>query len=80
MAEWGMENERFGLVADLTDTWTPEQRERFLSSWQDDEPLLQIGRGQKRSYKETGTNDESLVDSNHGQAELMTVQGHLPTR
>ena len=51
MVEWGMENERLGLVADLTDTWTPEQRERFLSNWQDDEPLLQIGRGQKRSYE-----------------------------
>ena len=75
MAEWGMENERLGLVADLTDTWTPEQRERFLSNWQDDESLLQIGRGQKRSYEKTGTNDESLVDSNREQAEEVINDG-----
>ena len=68
IAEWGMENERLGLVADLTDTWTPEQRERFVCNWQDDEPLLQIGQGQKRSYDETGTNDdESWVDTDRGQ-------------
>ena len=28
--EWRIENERLGPVADLSDTWTPEQRERFL--------------------------------------------------
>jgi hypothetical protein len=28
--EWRLENERLGRVPDLTDTWTPEQRERFL--------------------------------------------------
>ena len=66
MAEWGMENERLGLVADLTDTWTPEQRERFVCDWLDDEPLLQIGRGQKRLYEETGTRDESLGESDRG--------------
>ena len=75
MVEWGMENERLGLVADLTDTWTPEQHERFLSNWQDDEPLLQIGRGQKRSYEETGTNDESLIDRNRGQPEEVINDG-----
>ena len=28
VVEWRMENERVGLAADLTDTWTPEQRIR----------------------------------------------------
>jgi hypothetical protein len=28
--EWRIENERLWLVADLSDTWTQEQRERFI--------------------------------------------------
>ena len=28
--EWHIENEQLGLAPDLTDTRTPEQRERFL--------------------------------------------------
>ena len=62
VVEWRMENERVGLAADLTDTWTPEQRERFLLDWNNDEPLLQTGRGEKRSIDElddgAGTSDE----------------------
>ena len=27
--EWRLENEQLGLAPDLTDTWTPEQREAF---------------------------------------------------
>ena len=45
LAEWGMENEQLGLVANISDTWTPEQRERFLFDWQNDEPLFQIDEG-----------------------------------
>ena len=90
VAGWRMENERLGLVADLTDKWTPEQRERFLLDWNNDEPflemmanedfirspeedihqdepLLQVGRGQKRSIDEVnngaGTSDE-VSDNN----------------
>ena len=85
VAEWRIENERLGLVADRTDTWTPEQREMFLLDWNNDEPLLemmanedfirafednihqdepllQVGRGKKRSIDEAndgaGTSDE----------------------
>ena len=44
-------------AANLTDSWTPEQRETFVRDWQNDEPLrqwmnepmAQSGRGQKRS-------------------------------
>ena len=39
VAEWRIENERLGLVADLIDTWTHEQREMFLLDWNNDEPL-----------------------------------------
>ncbi len=46
---WRLENEQFGIVPDFTDTWTPEQRERFLRDWQDDEILI---RGQKRAYED----------------------------
>ena len=47
--EWGIENEQLGLVVNLMDSWTPEQRENFMMDWQDDEPLLQMGHGEKRS-------------------------------
>ena len=41
LLEWGAENERVGLIANLSDSWTPEQRQQFMMDWQDDEPLLQ---------------------------------------
>ena len=67
-AEWGMENEQVGLVANLSDSWTPEQRERFLLDWQNDEPLLEIDRGQKRSYEEMNdVGDEPLLQTGRGQ-------------
>jgi hypothetical protein len=53
--EWRLENERLGIVPDLTDTWTPEQRERFLRDWQDEEIPIH---GQKRSYEEMNSDDE----------------------
>ena len=60
-------NGRLGLAADLTDTWTPEQRERFLLDWNYNEPVLQTGRGEKRSIDEiddgAGTSDE-VSDNN----------------
>ena len=30
LLEWGMENEQQGLTANLSDSWTPEQRRDFL--------------------------------------------------
>ena len=60
-AEWGTENEQLGLVANLSDTWTPEQRERFLLDWQNDVPLFQIDQG---SYEEM--NDEPLLQTGRG--------------
>jgi hypothetical protein len=58
--EWGIENEQLGLVVNLMDSWTPEQRENVMMDWQDDEPLLQMGRGEKRSIDEVndGVTDE----------------------
>jgi hypothetical protein len=56
--EWRLENERLGLVSDLTDTWTPEQRESFLRNWQDEELPMQINRGEKRSYEEMSSDDD----------------------
>ena len=72
-AEWGMENEQVGLVANLSDSWTPEQRERFLFDWQNDEPLLEIDRGQKRSYEEMNdVGDEPLLQTGRGQKRSST--------
>jgi hypothetical protein len=63
--EWRKENEQLGLVADLSDTWTPEQREAFMCDWQNDEPVT--GRGQKRSRDEMnedgGIRDEPLLQA-----------------
>ena len=39
LLEWGAENERVGLTANLSDSWTP--RQQFMMDWQDDGPLLQ---------------------------------------
>jgi hypothetical protein len=39
LLKWGMENERHGLAANLSDLWTSEQRRNFLDEWNDDEPL-----------------------------------------
>ena len=50
--EWRMENERMGLVPDISDTWTPEQREAFLRDWFDDQVVLQTSHGEKRSHEE----------------------------
>ena len=74
LLEWGMENERHGLAANLSDSWTPEQRRNFLDEWNDDEPFrmilneealqhssdkLQSGRGKKRSFDESATDEVS---------------------
>ena len=70
-AEWGMENEQVGLVANLSDSWTPEQRERFLLDWQNDKPLLETDRGQKRSYEEMNdVGDEPLLQTGRGQKKI----------
>ena len=52
IVEWGMENERMGLVPGISDTCTPEQREAFLRDWFDDEVILPANHGEKRSHEE----------------------------
>jgi hypothetical protein len=49
ISQWHLENEQLGLLPDLTDMWTPEQRDNFLGEWQDDEKITQ---GEKRFYDE----------------------------
>ena len=58
--QWRLENEQLGLAPDLTDTWTPVQRQRFLQDWQDDEIMLQPVHGQKRTYEEMAADDDGL--------------------
>ena len=68
-----LQSERVGLAANLTDFWTPEQRETFVRDWQNDEPLLQtmnepvaqLGRGQKRSIDDV--NDGASTSEGRGQ-------------
>jgi hypothetical protein len=64
ITEWRVENEQLGLTADFTDTWTPEQRERFMREWQNDDPLLQMGRGEKRSIDEVNGSATDEVSDN----------------
>ena len=42
LLEWGIENEQQGLTANLSESWTPEQRQRFMFDWNDDEPSQQM--------------------------------------
>ena len=49
------EEKKLGLEPSISDTWTPEQRQRFLNEWDDYQSVLeseQMGRGQKRSHDE----------------------------
>jgi hypothetical protein len=80
IAEWRVENERQGLAANISDSWTPEQRRNFLAEWKDDEPLrlvlneeslqhsgdeLQSGRGEKRSIDEVNEGASGQVSENN---------------
>ena len=42
LLEWGIENEQQGLTANLSNSWTPEQRQHFMSDWNNDEALQQM--------------------------------------
>ena len=52
LCEWRYENEQMGLAMDISDSWTPEQREAFLRDWFDDQVILQTNHGEKRSHEE----------------------------
>ena len=74
--EWRLENQRMGLPADLTDSRTYEQRERFIRDRKNDEPfqekmvdddLIQFGSGQKRPINEVNdgaSTSNEVSDSN----------------
>ena len=72
LLRWEMENERYGIAANLTDSWTPEQRQSFMKDWRDDELLLhddkvELASGltdtwtpeQRRNFSTDWQNDES---------------------
>ena len=74
LLEWGTENEQQGLVANLSDSWTPEQRRSFLVEWNDDEPfwavvnsepVVQSGRGEKRTADESSEGTSEQVSENN---------------
>ena len=64
LTEWGIEIERQGLSADLMNSWTPEQRERFLIDWNDDEPFRQIS--DEELFGQTFPS-ESMMQAGRGQ-------------
>jgi hypothetical protein len=80
LLEWGMENERHGLAANLSDSWKPEQRRHFLAEWNVDEALRlvlnkealqhssdepQSGRGERRSIDEVNEGTSEQVSENN---------------
>ena len=68
LCEWRYGNEQMGLAMDISDSCTPEQRQQFLLEWQNDEPILEIDRGQKISYEEmNGVGDEPPLQAGRGQ-------------
>ena len=69
--QWREENERLGLAPDLT--WTPEQRERILRDWQNDEVFTETNHGEKRTYDEMM--DEEPSTSHQGA--LQTGRGEV---
>ena len=61
--EWREENKKLGLEPAISDSWSPEHRQRFLDEWNDDQSMLgsvQVCRGQKRSHDEI--HDDSAQD------------------
>ncbi|XP_028416603.1 uncharacterized protein LOC114540667 isoform X2 [Dendronephthya gigantea] len=39
LEKWKKENQQFGLWANITNSWTPEQRQQLLSDWNNDRGL-----------------------------------------
>ena len=50
--EWREENKRLGLEPAISDSWTPEQRQRFLNEWLDESYITEAIRGEKRTHDE----------------------------
>ena len=84
-AEWAIENERMGLPADLTESWTYEQRERFLHDWENDEPFLEdsneSGYEQLLFFdfecrQENGTHEPNLCVIQNKAGDEWVFQGH----
>ena len=66
LLEWGMENERHGLAANLSDSWTPEQRHNFLAEWNVDEPLRLVLNEELLQQQQQRSTDEPLMQSGRG--------------
>ena len=43
--QWREENKRLALESAISDSWTPEQRQRFLDEWNDDQSMLESASG-----------------------------------
>ena len=50
--EWQKENRKLGLEPAISDTWTPEQRQRFLAEWNNDSYIMEASCGEKRTFDE----------------------------
>ena len=68
LIEWGKENEAMGLENSISDSRTPEVREKFIEDWMNDEWMNQEGFRKKRNHNEMhddnncGTDEEVRDD------------------
>lgn len=49
------------------------QRQQFLQDWQDDKPLFQVGRGEKRSFDEVNDGAGTSTAEEVGENDYYTV-------
>ncbi|XP_028393188.1 uncharacterized protein LOC114517600 [Dendronephthya gigantea] len=56
LIEWGQENESLGIEGSLSDSWTPEARQRLINDWSDDN--IQEGYGKRKLDELYGEDEE----------------------
>ena len=72
--EWREENKKLGLDPTSSDTWTPEQRQRFFVEWNDDSYITEASRGERRTYDEM-MNEEPSTSHQVNEGALQTGRG-----
>ena len=71
--EWREKNKKLGLEPTSSDTWTHEQRQRFLDEWNDESYIMEASHGEKRTYDEMMREEPSTshqVSSQTGRGEV----------
>ena len=76
--EWREENKRLGLEPAISDSWTPEQRQRFLNEWLDESYITEAICGEKRTHDEMMNEKPSTSHQiNEGALQMARNEGAL---